>query len=53
MGDHASEEERIEPRKGGVEARDGAPAEREEEVAGVVDFAAVGICEKGGGGSQS
>lgn len=43
MRDHDGKEERIKPGKGAVESRDQAPAEREEEIAGVVDFAGVAI----------
>lgn len=43
MGDHAGEEDRVEPREGGVEAGDGTPREREEEVARVVDLTGVGV----------
>ncbi len=42
MGDHAGEEDGVEPGEGGAEAGDQAPGQREEEVARVVDLA--GVC---------
>jgi hypothetical protein len=44
--DHARKEQRIEPRKRGVEASDQAPRYGEEEVARVMDLAGVFICGK-------
>ncbi len=48
MADHAGEEERVEPGEGGLEARDGAPAQGEEEVACVVNLAGVAVYVEGG-----
>ena len=44
MRNHSAEKDRIEPGEWAVEAGDPAPADGEENVAGVVDFAGVGVC---------
>ena len=46
MGDDDGEEERVEPGERAAEARDPAPGQSEEEVAGVVDFARVAVFER-------
>jgi hypothetical protein len=46
VGDHAREEEWVEPWEGGSGAGDKTPGKCEEEVAGVVDLAGVAIWRK-------
>jgi hypothetical protein len=44
VGDHAREEEWVEPREGAVEASDETPVQGEVEVAGVMDLASFAVC---------
>ena len=44
--DHGREKQRVEPWERRLEAGDQAPGEREEEVAGVVDFAGAAVWTK-------
>jgi len=46
VGDHAGEEERVEPREGARETSDQAPVQSEVEVASVVNLASLAICNQ-------
>lgn len=44
MGNHAGEEDGVEPREGAGEASDQTPIQGEVQIAGVVDLAGLAIC---------
>jgi hypothetical protein len=44
MDNHAAEENRVKPRKWGVEARDQSPGDGKEGITGVMNFAGVFVC---------